>query len=742
MPSLIKIKRSSVSGNPTTLGNGELAYSALPDNGSNGGDRLYIGMGTEIEGNAANHVVIGGKYFTDLLDHTPGTLTATSAIITDANSKIDQLNVDNLRLDSNTISTTNTNGDLSITPNGSGKLVLSNIHVGNTDTTLLEYIQDSVSGTLVAGEGIDLTYDDVAGSTTISAELASTSNPGVASFSSVDFSVTSGAVELADTVIKGLTVDGAEPVTPSAHLVSITGGEGIDVTALGANITVTGEDATTSNKGIASFDSNDFSVTSGVVSIKTGGIGNTQLENSSITIGSTTVSLGSTSTSLAGLTNFTVDDINVNGNTISTNVTDGSITLAPNGTGSVDVSGKKITNLSSPSANTDAVNKLYVDTVVAEGLHVKDGTDAATATTLAISSVGVVTYDNGTNGVGATLTTTGSFVTIDGVTLDINPTMDPQGGGRVLVKNEVNAAHNGIYYLISATVLKRDPLFDSDPEIQGGDFVFVVAGTNNKSTGWVQSATVNVIGTDPIVFVQFSGVGAYTAGSGLSIDGTEFNINLATNGGIEFSGSNALQIKASLAGNGVTYADGVLNAVGTTNRITVSADAIDIASTYTGQSSITTLGTIGNGIWQGTIVSPTYGGTGVNNGSKTLTLGGNLTTSGSFTTTFTVTDNTAVTLPTSGTLATLTNSETISNKTITNSSIGSTNPSTGAFTSLGASGLVTLTNTTEASAIGTAAVVTSGGLSVAKKIYVGTDIIGAGPTTSKIDEVTIDGGTY
>jgi hypothetical protein len=93
MASIIRIKRSSVTGNPATLGVGELAYSALTDNGSNGGDRLYIGMGTETAGNAANHFVVGGKYFTDMLDHTPGTLTASSAIVLDASSKINNLNV-------------------------------------------------------------------------------------------------------------------------------------------------------------------------------------------------------------------------------------------------------------------------------------------------------------------------------------------------------------------------------------------------------------------------------------------------------------------------------------------------------------------------------------------------------------------------------------------------------------------------------------------------------------------------
>ena len=75
MASIIRIKRSLVSGNPTTLAAGELAYSALTDNGSNGGERLYIGIGTETSGNAANHLVIGGTYFTNKLNWWPGVLT-------------------------------------------------------------------------------------------------------------------------------------------------------------------------------------------------------------------------------------------------------------------------------------------------------------------------------------------------------------------------------------------------------------------------------------------------------------------------------------------------------------------------------------------------------------------------------------------------------------------------------------------------------------------------------------------
>ena len=120
MASLLRIKRSATSGNPSALGQGELAYSYLADNGSNGGDRLYIGTGSEIAGNAVNHEIIGGKYFTAKLDHALGTLTPNSAILVDANSKIDILNVDNLTLNGNTISTTDTNGNLIVSPHGSG----------------------------------------------------------------------------------------------------------------------------------------------------------------------------------------------------------------------------------------------------------------------------------------------------------------------------------------------------------------------------------------------------------------------------------------------------------------------------------------------------------------------------------------------------------------------------------------------------------------------------------------------
>ena len=402
----------------------------------------------------------------------------------------------------------------------------------------------------------------------------------------------------------------ADSVTIGTDTLQFTGGEGIDTAVTNNTITISGEDATTSNKGIASFSSDNFSVSSGTVSIKDGGIANAELVNSTITLGSSTLTLGSTTTSVAGITELAVDNLNFNGNEITSTNSNGNISLNPNGTGVISVNDSKITGVATPEASTDAANKAYVDSV-AEGLHVHPSVKAATTNTLAVITGGSVTYNNGTDGVGATITLGTALAELDGYTL--------QNTNRILVKDQANAAHNGIYtWATGGTVLTRATDFDTSVEMAGGDFVFVDNGTQYGNSGWVCADDIVTVGSDNVNWTQFSGAGTYIGGDGLTLNGGTFSVNVAASGGIEIS-SDALQLKSGVAGDGLTYSSGVIAVGGTTDRISVTADAIDISSTYAGQSTIVTVGTIGTGTWNGNAIPVAYGGTGSTSASDART---------------------------------------------------------------------------------------------------------------------------
>jgi hypothetical protein len=281
-------------------------------------------------------------------------------------------------------------------------------------------------------------------------------------------------------------------------------------------------------------------------------------------------------------------------------------------TGALAMGSSKITGLGTPTAATDATTKQYVDEV-AQGLKAAPAVEVATTANL------TATYSNGTAGVGATLTSTsnGAFPVIDGITVASTAT----GQNGVLVKNQTNAAHNGRYNLTQVGsagtpwILTRCGVCDQASEIPGS-YVFVKAGTTQSSTGWVAyvaNPSTYVVGTDSIAYFQFSGAGTFTAGTGLTLTGTQFSVNAA-------------------------------------------------------QTQVTSVGTLTGGTWNASVIAGQYGGTGVANTGKTITIGGNLTTSGAHTTTLTTTGNTSLTLPTTGTLATLAGTGTLTNKTISGSS--------------------------------------------------------------------------
>jgi hypothetical protein len=223
-------------------------------------------------------------------------------------------------------------------------------------------------------------------------------------------------------------------------------------------------------------------------------------------------------TSVGTLTSLTVTSNVTAGNLVTGGILSVTGTGVSSIAGNLDMTSNNIVNLAAPVNSTDAATKQYVDDV-AQGLHTHDSCNAATTTTLATISGGTVTYNNGTSGVGATLTTTGTYTTIDGVTLS--------NGMRILVKNEVTDANNGIYVRTSATVLTRADDFDTPAEMAGGDFTFVTAGTQYDNTGWVMTDPVTTVGTTPVTWVQFSGAGTYTAGTGLTLTGTVFSVNVA-----------------------------------------------------------------------------------------------------------------------------------------------------------------------------------------------------------------------
>ena len=217
MATILKIKRSST--NPTAtpggLGQGELAYgegtstytdaqgASVTSHG-----KLFVGKGTETNGIAAGLDIIGGKYFTDLLDHGHGTVAANSAAIVDSAKKVDEWNVDNITLNGNTISTTNSNGDLTIDTNGTGNVVLAGaatvgtnlfkINDGSTD----RFVVDSFSG------AVDISSPTLSAADTL-VNVSSTWNNASATFYGIDLDVTNTASASTSRLIN-LSVGGAD----------------------------------------------------------------------------------------------------------------------------------------------------------------------------------------------------------------------------------------------------------------------------------------------------------------------------------------------------------------------------------------------------------------------------------------------------------------------------------------------------------------------------------------------------
>ena len=402
----------------------------------------------------------------------------------------DGTQIGNLSITDQTVTGQDTDANIILTPNGTGQVVTS----GN------------VTASFFYGNGSQLTGIDTSG-------IANgTSN--------VRIPAADGNIEL--------NVDGALTANVTDTGIVMTSGN----LNLG-NVIATGVGTFTGNVSAGNVDGGNLVSANFFTGTLIDGTSNVTVNNNGnvdlVAAGNSTAVISGTGANIVGTIN--ANGVATLGSVVTAQVTgagSGNLTLRagsaddyveirPTGTGQVHVGGFKIESLGTPTASTDAATKQYVDDL-AQGLAIQAPAIVGSTDTLATMSGGTVTYDNGTAGVGATLTISGDTLTaIDGVTLTV--------GDRIVIKDEASLPNNGIYTYTSTTVLTRATDFDTPVEMAGGDFVFIQQGTTLNDTGFVMTDPVVTVGTSDVTFVQFSGAGSFTAGAGLTLTGTVFSVN-------------------------------------------------------------------------------------------------------------------------------------------------------------------------------------------------------------------------
>jgi len=384
----------------------------------------------------------------------------------------------------------------------------------DTDSGTIAIDLDDETLTISGGEGIDTSA--TSNTITIAGEDASTSNKGVASFHSDNFSVSSGAVTIkdggvanAELVNSSITVsDGSNTTAVSlGGTITYSAGEGMDVTESSGTVTFAGEDATVSNKGIASFSTNDFAVSSGAVSIKTAGVSDSQLASG---IDSTKLGNGDvTNTELSRINSVTenvqtsLDAKAVKSNNLSdltssstarTNL--GLGTISTQNFNNISITGGQISGLGSPSSGSEPATKTYTDNLVA-GLKTRIICRVATTGNVDLTA----DLQNGD--------------TIDGVAV--------QTGNKVLVKSQSSASQNGIYTVVASGTAQRSTDFDSIAELSGQMVVIQEGSTNDNKIFLCTTDSDATLSSDSITFSQVtpSNTGTMTS---LGISGSEFTI--------------------------------------------------------------------------------------------------------------------------------------------------------------------------------------------------------------------------
>ena len=479
------------------------------------------------------------------------------------------------------------------TPINLNGLELQDAAVGNLSTTSINAIT-SGTGRIQYDSTLNvLKYRDNSGWQTVSTGGGS-------------FTLGSTSISLGSTTT---TVAGLSSVTSTTFVGALTGNASTASATTGTLTFGTGLTA-----GGASFNGSNVTITA--VSATTSVAGIVQLSDSTSTTSSILAATATAAKAAYDRGSTGVSDAATAQTTANAALPKAGGTM----TGAIAMGGSKITGLGTPTAVDDAATKAYVDNV-SQGLNAHDA--AKYATTAALGTTGnlvggtiTTTYSNGSSGEGATLTigtsSNWTAITIDGQSLTVTD--------RVLIKNQASALQNGIYTVTSvggvgnttSFVFTRATDNDQVPELEAGDLVYILAGTNNGGNGFVQTAIVTTIGTSAVNWSQFSGSSVTLAGAGLVTNGTNPNqldvasttltvtsnaVDLATvtpsNSGSAGSGTIVDDITVDSYGRvtGVTYTSVPFTALGTT---TSTATATAASGTITSARRVTGVG-IGTG---------------------------------------------------------------------------------------------------------------------------------------------------
>jgi hypothetical protein len=456
-----------------------------------------------------------------------------------------------------------------ITINGSTVSLGGSVTVTATASSALT-IGTGLTGTSYNGSApVTIAIDSTVATLTGSQTLTNKSMSGATNtFSSIP-----------NTALSNSTISG---VSLGSNLNALSIGTGLTGTSYNGSgaVTVAIDSTVATLTGTQTFTNKSISGSTNTLT----NIPNVALTNSSLTIGSTAISLGATSLTLAGLT---------------------SVALTQD-----------------PTADLQAATKQYVDAKASTGLIYHEPVQAGTTATLASITGGTVTYNNGVAGVGATLTLSVPLLVLDGYTL-LNT-------NRILVKDEANQAHNGIYtWATGGTVLTRatdaDSYGSNINQISQNDYFFIQNGTINRGSSYVVT-TVGVIifGTTAITFAEFSNSQVYTAGTGLTLTGTTFSItNTGVANGSYGTASSVPTIAVNAQGQ-ITSASNTAIAINGNQITSGTVGSSYISGSYTG---ITGVGTLTAGTWNASTIGAIYGGT----GQSSYTTGDLLYASGSST---------------------------------------------------------------------------------------------------------------